>query len=68
MARRRAVPDLLTEANRAAVGYAGNDQIAAYRALAMALCLAEAIAIKYGGGDLATVAGHRAVLAAEPLP
>ena len=61
----RAVPDLLTEANRAAARYSGDDQLAAYRALAMALCLAEATAIKYGSGDLATVAGHRAVLAAE---
>ncbi|MEV5905415.1 helix-turn-helix transcriptional regulator [Streptomyces sp. NPDC052127] len=61
----RAVPDLLTEANRAAARHTGDDQLAAYRALSMALCLAEATAIKYGSGDLAHIAGHRAVLAAE---
>ncbi|MEU5242618.1 hypothetical protein AB0G81_00560 [Streptomyces asoensis] len=59
------MPDLLTEANRAAARHTGADRLAAYRALSMALCLAEDTAIEYGSGDLAHLAGHRAVLAAE---
>ncbi|MER7819995.1 helix-turn-helix transcriptional regulator [Streptomyces sp. NPDC096153] len=61
----RLVPDLLTVANRAAARHTGDDQLAAYRALSMALQLTEATAIKYGSGDLAHIAGHRAVVAAE---
>ncbi|CAM5657984.1 MULTISPECIES: helix-turn-helix domain-containing protein [Streptomyces] len=60
----RLVPDLITEATRAA-RHTGDDQLAAYRALSMALCLAEATAIKIGSGDVAYLAGHRAVIAAE---
>ncbi|MER7316255.1 helix-turn-helix domain-containing protein [Streptomyces halstedii] len=61
----RLVPELLTEANRAAARHTGEDQLAAYRALSMALQLTEAAAIKFGSGDLAHIAGHRAVIAAE---
>ncbi|WP_086697508.1 helix-turn-helix domain-containing protein [Streptomyces tricolor] len=61
----RLVPDLLIEANRAAARHTGDDQLAAYRALSMVLCLTEATAIKGGSGDLAHLAGHRAVIAAE---
>ncbi|MGW5498777.1 helix-turn-helix domain-containing protein [Streptomyces olivaceoviridis] len=61
----RLVPDLITEANRAAARHTGDDQLAAYLALSMALCLAEATAIKVGSGAVAYLAGHRAVIAAE---
>ncbi|MGW0515558.1 helix-turn-helix transcriptional regulator [Streptomyces olivaceoviridis] len=61
----RLVPDLITEANRAAARHTGDDQLAAYRALSMALCLAEATALKVGNGEVAYLAGHRAVIAAE---
>ncbi|MEU5668522.1 XRE family transcriptional regulator, partial [Streptomyces longwoodensis] len=61
----RALPRLITETSRAAARHTGDDQLAARRALAMTLCLTEAIAIKYGSADLAEIAGHRAVLAAE---
>ncbi|MER7817417.1 helix-turn-helix transcriptional regulator, partial [Streptomyces sp. NPDC096153] len=61
----RLVPDLLLDANRAAARHQGEDQLAAYRALSMALQLTEAASIKFGDGGLATLAGHRAVAAAE---
>jgi transcriptional regulator with XRE-family HTH domain len=61
----RLVPDLLTTATRAAARHQGEDQLAAYRSLSMALQLAEALAIKGGAPDIASLAGHRAVLAAE---
>lgn len=61
----RLVPELLITANRAAACHQGEDQLSAYRALSMALQLTEAASIKFGDGDLATIAGHRAVTAAE---
>ncbi|MFJ3728673.1 helix-turn-helix domain-containing protein [Streptomyces sp. NPDC090045] len=61
----RLVPELLTDATRAAARYDGDDQLTAYRSLSMALQLTEALAIKAGAPDLASLAGHRAVIAAE---
>ncbi|NGN68440.1 helix-turn-helix transcriptional regulator [Streptomyces sp. A7024] len=61
----RLVPDLLVAANRAAARHTGDDQLAAYRSLSMVLQLTEAASIKFGDGALATIAGHRAVAAAE---
>lgn len=61
----RLVPELLVAANRAAARHQGDDQLAAYRALSMTLQLTEAASIKFGDGALATIAGHRAVTAAE---
>lgn len=61
----RLVPVLIIEASRATVRHDGDGRLAAYRALSMTLCLTEAIAIKFGSPDLAQLAGHRAVIAAE---
>ncbi|MEU0389228.1 helix-turn-helix transcriptional regulator [Streptomyces chartreusis] len=62
----RLVPELLVTANRAAARHTGDDQLAAYRSLSMALQLTEAASIKFGDENgLATIAGHRAVTAAE---
>ncbi|MEW1616502.1 helix-turn-helix transcriptional regulator [Streptomyces sp. NPDC088744] len=61
----RLVPELLVAANRAAARHQGDDQRAAYRSLSMVLQLTEAASIKFGDGALATIAGHRAVTAAE---
>ncbi|MEU2717783.1 helix-turn-helix transcriptional regulator [Streptomyces sp. NPDC007205] len=61
----RLVPELLVVANRAAARHQGDDQLAAYRSLSMVLQLTEATSIKFGDGALATIAGHRAVTAAE---
>ncbi|MFF8732767.1 helix-turn-helix domain-containing protein [Streptomyces sp. NPDC015171] len=61
----RLVPELLIEANRAAARHTGDAQLTAYRALSMALCLTEATAVKVGSGEMAYLAGHRAVIAAE---
>ncbi|NEE25840.1 XRE family transcriptional regulator, partial [Streptomyces sp. SID7982] len=61
----RLVPELLVAANRAAARHQGDDQLAAYRSLSMVLQLTEAASIKFGDGALATIAGHRAVTAAE---
>ncbi|SEB30772.1 Helix-turn-helix domain-containing protein [Streptomyces misionensis] len=61
----RGLPRLITETSRAGARHTGDDKLAACRALSMTLCLAEAIAIKYRSGELAQLAGHRAVLAAE---
>ncbi|MET9466560.1 helix-turn-helix transcriptional regulator [Streptomyces sp. NPDC006544] len=59
------MPGLLTDATQAAALHEGDDQLAAYRALSMSLQLTEALAIKAGAPDVAALAGHRAVLAAE---
>ncbi|MET9852160.1 helix-turn-helix transcriptional regulator [Streptomyces sp. NPDC006450] len=59
------MPALLTDATQAAALHQGDDQLAAYRALSMSLQLTEALAIKAGAPDVAALAGHRAVLAAE---
>ncbi|WP_330334816.1 helix-turn-helix domain-containing protein [Streptomyces sp. NBC_00536] len=59
------MPGLLTDATQAAALHRGDDQLAAYRALSMSLQLTEALAIKAGAPDVAALAGHRAVLAAE---
>ncbi|MER7688673.1 helix-turn-helix transcriptional regulator [Streptomyces sp. NPDC097610] len=61
----RLVPELLVAANRAAARHQGDDQLSAFRSLSMALQLTEAASIKFGDGSLATIAGHRAVSAAE---
>lgn len=61
----RLVPELLTDATRAAARHDGDDRLTAYRALSMALQLTEALAIKAGDTALASLAGHRAVIAAE---
>ncbi|MER6332627.1 helix-turn-helix transcriptional regulator [Streptomyces sp. NPDC001034] len=61
----RALPGLIAETSRAAALHTGDGQLAARRALSMTLCLAEAIAIKYGCGEVAYLAGHRAVIEAE---
>ncbi|MFZ4240864.1 helix-turn-helix domain-containing protein [Streptomyces murinus] len=61
----RALPGLIAETSRAAALHTGGGQLAARRALSMTLCLTEAIAIKYSAGDLADLAGHRAVIEAE---
>lgn len=59
------MPGLLADATQAAALHQGDDQLAAYRALSMSLQLTEALAIKAGAPDVAALAGHRAVLAAE---
>ncbi|MFH8790020.1 helix-turn-helix domain-containing protein [Streptomyces roseoverticillatus] len=61
----RLVPELLADANLAAARYEGNEQLAAYGVLSLTLELAEAVAVKYGDGALAWLAGHQAVAAAE---
>ncbi|MER6688518.1 helix-turn-helix domain-containing protein [Streptomyces minutiscleroticus] len=61
----RLLPELLTRTNRAAARYTGEDQTVAYCALAMALCLTEAVCVKFGSGPLAALAGRRAVVVAE---
>ncbi|MBB4929097.1 tetratricopeptide (TPR) repeat protein [Kitasatospora kifunensis] len=61
----RTVPELLVAANASAAQLTGDDQLTAYQLLALTLELAEAAAIKAGDTDLATIAGHRAVAAAE---
>lgn len=61
----RVVPELLVEVNRAAARLEVDDQHAAFRALSMTLQLVEAAGIKYGDTELAMIAGHRAVIAAE---
>ncbi|CAM5290636.1 transcriptional regulator [Streptomyces spiroverticillatus] len=59
------IPHLLIDATRAAERHQGDDQLAAYRLLSLSLELTEAAAIKWGDSELAVVAGHRAVAAAE---
>ncbi|MEU7153830.1 helix-turn-helix transcriptional regulator [Streptomyces sp. NPDC045456] len=61
----RLVPTLLVDSNRAAARHVAEDQLAAFRILSLTLELTEAAAVKYGDTDLALVAGHRAVAAAE---
>ncbi|GHA72039.1 transcriptional regulator [Streptomyces tauricus] len=59
------IPKLLVDATRAAECHEGDDQLEAYRQLSLTLELTEAAAIKWGDTELAVVAGHRAVAAAE---
>lgn len=59
------IPALLADATRAAEHYRGEDQQEACRLLSLSLELTEAAAIKWGDTELAVVAGHRAVAAAE---
>ncbi|MFD8597712.1 helix-turn-helix domain-containing protein [Kitasatospora sp. NPDC059646] len=61
----RLVPELLTDTNRAAARYTGEDRIAALRLLSLTLGLTEGTATKYGAVELALLAGHRAVAVAE---
>ena len=60
-----AIPRLLVDATLAAERHRGDDQLDAYRLLSLSLELTEAAAIKWGDSQLAVVAGHRAVVAAE---
>ncbi|MEU2098721.1 helix-turn-helix transcriptional regulator [Streptomyces globisporus] len=59
------IPALLVDATRAADRHRGEDQQEAFRLLSLSLELTEAAAIKWGDTELAVVAGHRAVAAAE---
>ncbi|MEW2265984.1 helix-turn-helix domain-containing protein [Streptomyces sp. NPDC047853] len=59
------IPALLVDATRAAERHQGEDQQEAFRLLSLSLELTEAAAIKWGDTELAVVAGHRAVAAAE---
>jgi transcriptional regulator with XRE-family HTH domain len=59
------IPTLLVDATRAAQRHHGDDQLAAYELLSPSLELTEAAAIKWGDSELAVIAGHRAVTAAE---
>ncbi|MEW1551501.1 helix-turn-helix transcriptional regulator [Streptomyces tsukubensis] len=59
------VPSLLVETNAAAALHDGDEQLRAYGLLATVMDLVEAAAVKYGAHDVALVAGHRAVTAAE---
>ncbi|MGP3978984.1 helix-turn-helix domain-containing protein [Streptomyces sp. 8N114] len=59
------IPALLVDATRAAGQYRGEDQLEAFGLLSLTLELTEAAAIKWGDTELALVAGHRAVAAAE---
>ncbi|MEU6285007.1 helix-turn-helix transcriptional regulator [Streptomyces sp. NPDC047028] len=60
-----AIPSLLVDATRAAQHHRGDDRLAAYELLSLTLELTEAAAIKWGDTELALIAGHRAVAAAE---
>ncbi|NED04837.1 XRE family transcriptional regulator, partial [Streptomyces sp. SID6648] len=60
-----AIPALLVDATRAAQHHRGDDQLTAYELLSLSLELTEAAAIKWGDTELALIAGHRAVAAAE---
>lgn len=60
-----AVPQLLIDTNRAAARHDGDEQLGAFRVLAMALNLAESASIKFGAPELAVQSGNRAVAAAE---
>lgn len=60
-----AVPQLLIDTNRAAARHEGDEQLGAFRVLAMALNLAESASIKFGAPELAVQSGNRAVAAAE---
>ncbi|MFF3276601.1 helix-turn-helix domain-containing protein [Streptomyces chrestomyceticus] len=59
------IPALLVDATRAAQHHRGDDRLAAYEVLSLALELTEAAAIKWGDTELGVIAGHRAVTAAE---
>lgn len=60
-----AIPALLVDATRAAQYHRGDEQLTAYELLSLSLELTEAAAIKWGDTELALIAGHRAVAAAE---
>ncbi|MFH8343102.1 helix-turn-helix domain-containing protein [Streptomyces sp. AM6-12] len=60
-----AIPALLVDATRATQHHRGDDQLTAYELLSLSLELTEAAAIKWGDTELALIAGHRAVAAAE---
>lgn len=60
-----AIPSLLVETTRAAALLRDDEQRDAFRVLSLSLELAEAALIKWGATELAVLAGHRAVAAAE---
>ncbi|MFD7338755.1 helix-turn-helix domain-containing protein [Streptomyces violascens] len=60
-----AIPTLLVDATRAAQHHRGDDQLTAFELLSLTLELTEAAAIKWGDTEMALIAGHRAVAAAE---
>ncbi|MFE2314134.1 helix-turn-helix domain-containing protein [Streptomyces sp. NPDC059441] len=59
------IPALLVDATRAAHRHEGDDQLTAFEVLSLTLELTEAAAIKWADTELAVLAGHRAVAAAE---
>lgn len=59
------IPTLLVDATRAVQRHHGDDRLVAYELLSLSLELTEAAAIKWGDTELAVIAGHRAVTAAE---
>ncbi|WP_406344727.1 helix-turn-helix domain-containing protein [Streptomyces sp. NBC_00648] len=59
------IPVLLVDTTHAAQRHEGDDRLAAYEVLSLALELTEAAAIKWGDTEMAVIAGHRAVTAAE---
>lgn len=59
------IPSLLVDATRAAYRHAGDDRLTSFAVLSLTLELTEAAAIKWGDTELAVLAGHRAVAAAE---
>lgn len=60
-----AIPNLLVNTTLAAQRHEGDDQLTSYELLSLSLELTEAAAIKWGSTELAVIAGHRAVAAAE---
>lgn len=60
-----AIPKLLVDTTRAAQRHEGDDRLVSYEVLSLSLELTEAAAIKWGSTELAVIAGHRAVAAAE---
>ncbi|WP_249375053.1 XRE family transcriptional regulator [Streptomyces sp. I05A-00742] len=59
------IPALLVDATSAADRHRGAERLKACALLSLSLELAEAAAVKWGDSELAVLAGHRAVAAAE---
>lgn len=60
-----AIPKLLVDTTRATQRHEGDDRLTAFGLLSLSLELTEAAAIKWGSTELAVIAGHQAVAAAE---